>query len=125
MADTKLWKKRVEEWRASGLTSTKFCAGRDFTAGGLRHWAHRLRRMEEDRARQARQARQAREPVRLARVERAPDAAPPRARAPVDRALLLKAKGVSIAVRPGFCAATLASVLEVLEERAHKSGRPS
>lgn len=119
MAKTKLWKKRVEEWRASGLTSTKFCAGRDFTAGGLRHWAHRLRRMEEDRARRAS------EPVRLARVVRAAAAAPPRPRAPQDRALLLKAQGVSIAVRPGFCAATLASVLEVLEQRAHKSGRPS
>lgn len=120
MADTKLWKKRVEEWRASGLTSPKFCAGRDFTAGGLRHWAHRLRRMEEVRARQAR------EPVRLARVVRAPvAAAPPRPREPVGSGLLLKAQGVSIAVRPGFCAATLASVLEVLEQRAHKSGRPS
>ena len=43
MTTAETWAKRVEEWQASGQTSTAFCEGREFTAGGLRHWAHRLR----------------------------------------------------------------------------------
>jgi hypothetical protein len=39
----KRWAARVAEWKSSGLTSTKYCEGRDFTPGGLRHWAYRLR----------------------------------------------------------------------------------
>jgi hypothetical protein len=37
-----IWARRVAEWKSSGLTSEAYCAGRDFTAGGLRHWSHRL-----------------------------------------------------------------------------------
>ena len=40
----KIWARRVAEWRASGQTSTEFSAGREFSAGGLRHWACRLRK---------------------------------------------------------------------------------
>ena len=38
------WAERVAAWRASGQTSREYCEGRDFTAGGLRHWAYRLRK---------------------------------------------------------------------------------
>jgi hypothetical protein len=38
------WRERIEGWRASGLTSVKYCEGRDFTAEGLRHWAHVLKK---------------------------------------------------------------------------------
>src|SRR6185295_2079127 len=123
MADTKLWKRRVEEWRASGLSSKEFCTGQDFTPGGLRHWAHRLRTMEGQRARPAPEV------VRLARVVRA--AAPRVSRAPAASPagqgppLMLEAQGVRIAVRPGFCAATLSSVLDVLERRAPRTRRAS
>lgn len=36
------WAERVAAWRASGLSSEEFSRGREFTAGGLRHWAYRL-----------------------------------------------------------------------------------
>jgi len=42
MADQETWAQRVAEWKTSGLTSPEFCAGKDFTPGGLRHMAHRL-----------------------------------------------------------------------------------
>ncbi len=38
------WTERVQQWRDSGLTARKFSTGRGFSAGGLRHWAHRLSR---------------------------------------------------------------------------------
>jgi hypothetical protein len=33
----------VDEWRASGKTAPVFCEGKEFSAGGLRYWASRLR----------------------------------------------------------------------------------
>ena len=125
MPKTTLWKRRVDEWRASGLTSTKFCAGRDFTAGGLRHWAHRLRKLAERRAGPGAEA------IRLAKVMRAPAESPvpvpviaplPMTKA-AERPLELVVAGGRIAVASGFCAARLRAVLDVLEERAQKGGR--
>src|SRR5215831_14733922 len=40
----KRWAERVAAWRSSGQSSYEFCEGRAFTAGGLRHWAHRLKK---------------------------------------------------------------------------------
>ena len=69
MADEGMWAERVSEWRASGLTSRKYCEGKPFTAGGLRHWAYRLGRGRQESA-----------PVRMARVVRLSywDSNPPR-----------------------------------------------
>ena len=36
MEKSELWRERVVAWRASGLTSTAYCVGRGFSAGGLR-----------------------------------------------------------------------------------------
>lgn len=92
------WKKRVAEWRASGLSSAEFAAGRGFTGSGLRHMAHRLRSEPE---------------VRLARVEvvaeRVPSEAPVVVRA--------GAGGVRIEVTRGFSREVLAAVLNVVEGR--------
>jgi len=132
MADTKKkWARRVAAWRACGLSSSEFCAGRDFTAGGLRHWAHRLRRLEagsED---------QPTPPIRMARVVRAgpmmrssspameqqgATLAPAQAQSPTaartpTSSLVLEMQGVRIGVQPGFDPPTLASVLAILEQR--------
>ena len=32
------WRKRVQQWKTSGLTAERFAAGRGFKAGSLRHW---------------------------------------------------------------------------------------
>jgi len=57
----RIWLKRVEAWRKSGLSSIAFAEGKPFTGGGLRHMAFRLR------------ASAAKPPqIRLARIVRAP-----------------------------------------------------
>ena len=126
---TKKWKTRVEGWRASEKSSRQYSKGRGFTAGGLRYWAHRLRREHAEGCSAPPPA------VRLARVIRAPLSSPPTAAAPVQgapvaeaarlhrevsapsKSLVLETRGVSIGVPPGFDPTTLATVLDVLERR--------
>jgi len=122
MADIELWRERVAAWRASGLSSTAYCVGRGFSAGGLRHWAHQIKKLDERRARKAR-------PVRLARVVRAsssttmtPGRSETSVRVPEGSALVLEHQGTCITVWPGYDPATLASVLEVLSRRGGESG---
>jgi len=42
MADRNQWKRRVAEWRASGLSASEFAAGRGFARSTLTWWAWRL-----------------------------------------------------------------------------------
>lgn len=112
------WAERVAAWHASGQTSTAFCAGRGFTAGGLRHWAYRLRQSKVSDGK-------ARAPVvRLARLVRAsavPGEGTRSAAAPPEMTgVLLQLGGVQVAVRPGFDRDTLADVLDVLDRRGQR-----
>jgi hypothetical protein len=128
MADTAKWAERIAAWRASGLTSTAFCEGRDFTAGGLRHWDYRLRRQQEQTESARAAAKEAAQPtpkaaasapVRLARVVRKASAAPalvPSAGHP-EVSLVLEVAGARVRVGPGFCSRTLGALLDVLEAR--------
>lgn len=115
----KLWRKRVREWRASGLTSEQFSEGRGFRAGLLRNWAFRLGES---------QPRKVLTPeLRMARV--VPTAAP-RAAAAVEpaggtsvsdiaseaAALVVELGQARVSVRPGFDRAALAAVLEVIAQ---------
>jgi len=113
MTDREVWAQRVAEWRASGLSSPAYCAGKDFTAGGLRHWAHRLAHGERARPR-----------VRLAKVvrvrRRLQEARPP---PDVGPDLVVEVGAARIAVRAGFDRATLAMVLDELLAAAARSGR--
>jgi hypothetical protein len=105
-----IWTERVAEWKSSGLTSEAYCEGKPFTAGGLRHWAYRLRQTK------------ARKPtaiaVRIARVvPRAVPVAtsvePPRS----PEAVFVEVGALRVAVRPGFDRATLSAVVDVLASR--------
>lgn len=104
MADRETWAKRVAEWKASGLSSPVFCAGKDFTPGGLRHAAHRLSHGTGSKSR-----------VRVARVVRVESA-----RRAVQRSesgaseLVVEVGRARVAVRRGFDRATLALVLDLL-----------
>ncbi len=95
----------MAEWKASGLSSPAYCAGKDFTAGGLRHWAHRLAHGEQRRPR-----------VRVARVVRVRregrEARSPAGDGPPEVVVAIGA--ARIAVRPGFDREVLAAVVEVL-----------
>lgn len=98
------WAARVADWRASGLTSTAFCKGRDFTPGGLRHWAYVLKR----RGVTAR----ATTPRAIRRVQ--VKASAPAAPAPP---LTIEVGGARLAVPGGFDSSTLRTVLETLVAR--------
>jgi hypothetical protein len=109
------WAERVSGWRESGLTSEKFCEGRDFSANGLRHWAYKLGRTKRRRRKPE---------VQIARVVRVPAAVSPvpekrtttttSITAPVDATLTVEIDGARVAVRPGFDRATLRALLDVL-----------
>jgi len=106
MADEATWAGRVAEWRASGLTSPEFCRGKDFTAGGLRHWAHThgLTGPQPE--------------VRLARVVRVSSLRSRPVTPVVVPDLLVEVGGARIVVRPGFDRATLGGVLDVVMARS-------
>jgi hypothetical protein len=120
---TALWSERVSEWRASGQSSTAFCKGKAFTAGGLRYWASRLKGAPP-------RSPSSKPEVRLARVLRtpAPVRAEERGRVPAaagsavtsEPTLVVEVHGARVSVRPGFDRATLAAVLDVL---ASQGGR--
>jgi hypothetical protein len=123
MTSAMIWSERVADWRTSGLTSKKFCEGREFSAGGLRHWAYLLGRDSK--------VPRAEGGTRLARVVRV---ASPRGarRAGSTRASAQEATagGVvvefgqgRVAVSVGFDRSTLAAVLDVLAERGQGGGQ--
>ena len=98
----------MAEWKSSGLTSEKYCEGKSFTAGGLRHWAYRLRQTK------------ARKPVAMVRIAKVvPRAVPlaPMAQPQSPEALFVEIGPVRVAVRPGFDRAALAAVIDVLAAR--------
>ena len=113
MDNQAIWMERVTGWKSSGLTSERYCEGKPFTPGGLRHWAYRLRQTK------------ARKPtalaVRIAKV--VPRAVPVPVQAEPQRspeALFVEVGAVRVAVRPGFDRATLAAVVDVLAARGDR-----
>jgi hypothetical protein len=118
MTSAMIWSERVAGWRSSGLTSTKFCEGRDFTAGGLRQWAHLLERDSKGP--------RAEGGTRLARVVRVPSTArqgragsmSAAAREATGGGLVVEYGRARVSVSVGFDRSTLAAVLDVLAERA-------
>jgi hypothetical protein len=100
------WAARVADWRASGLTSTAYCQGRDFTAGGLRNWAYVLKERGVATPPTA-------PSVRLVRVE-TPAATRRPAAPPSITPLMIEFGAVRIAVPSGFDRSTLRAVLDVL-----------
>lgn len=109
----KVWAKRVSEWRASGKSSIEFCEGQEFSAGGLRHWAHRLEKMRaaKEKAKTSPEA----SPVRVLRVVRRKargDASPAPARA--DGNVVIEIGKARVSVDAGFDRETLRAVIDVL-----------
>lgn len=117
MTNRGIWAERVAEWKASGRTSTEYSEGKAFTAGGLRHWAYRLRTEKPRKA--------AMPSLSIARVVRRP--ASPARQAPAihareaatlgPEALVIECGALRVGIRPGFDRGTLAAVLDVLAAR--------
>src|SRR5688572_6054609 len=97
------WAERVAGWRASGQSAREYAETRGgFTAGGLRHWAYRLKKAG---------AKSAPQPMQLVRVEtRSPSPSPPS----VPGALVIELSTARIHIPAGFDAATLRAVLDLL-----------
>lgn len=110
VASKEIWRKRVKAWRASGQRSEDYCAGEEFSAALLRHWAWRLgmtrRRGGGKRITAA--------SVPLARVVR--PAVPERARSD-EAAIRIEIGRARIEVRAGADVAALAVVVAVLDGR--------
>jgi hypothetical protein len=107
MANAELWKKRVADWRASGLSAAEYCKGQEFTTGPLYRWSSRL-------AEAARGETGAALPlVRLVRGTR-PTATGPVGAAPRAAEVIIEVQGARVLVPPGADAATVGVVLEAL-----------
>jgi hypothetical protein len=106
MATREIWAARVAEWKASGQSSPEFCAGKEFTAGGLRHWSHRLDHGDPPRPRRLRLARV----VRTRATERI-------AGGGRSSEVVLEIGGGRIVVGPGFDRETVAALVEILAAR--------
>src|SRR5690348_10780972 len=102
MADEATWARRVAEWKASGLTSPAFCAGKDFTPGGLRHMAHRLGVGRRPRR------------VRIAKVVPLKSARPAEQPSAPASPVVVELGAARVVVRPGVDRGTLAAVVDVL-----------
>ncbi len=95
-----MWAARVAEWRASGETAPTFCKGKDFSPGGLRYWASRLRKPGDGVAPKE---------VRIAQVVRTPQPAPA-----AETPILIEVGAVRLGLRRGFDPEVLRAVLYVL-----------
>jgi hypothetical protein len=91
MADRATWAKRVDAWRASGLTAAVFAERGGFSEKTLRYWAWRL-------------GREARAFVRVVRETPTATAAP----------IVVELGDVRVLVPPGFDRAALRNVLAAL-----------
>ena len=131
MTKTDTWAARVAAWRASGQTSEDYCSDKDFTAGALRRWSSRLKRV---RASELEAAIDAAPALRLARVVRRRgrprgsaaksrvETAAERDRDATSATIEVSMGDVRVLVRDGFRRSTLLEVLAVLEERGVRAG---
>ena len=129
MANAATWRKRVEEWRASGLKAKEFAEKRGLSVHQLWNWAATFRKKEEARgigpeaamvpstARGAEATRT--DSLRLARLVRVParDAGQP-------LPLSVEFSEIRIVLPDGFDRSTFAVLLEAIERRQARSGEP-
>jgi hypothetical protein len=123
------WAKRVAEWRESGLTSVRFCEGRGYSPGGLRHWAYRLAHGDGKMPKALKKPKAPKTSIRMARVLRAPrsvalavagraaGSAVDASVSLVEAALAIELGTARVLVRRGVDAVTLATVVDVLAPR--------
>jgi hypothetical protein len=132
MTNEQKWAERVAAWRASGLASTEFSAGREFTAGGLRHWAYRLKKLAAvKRLRASARAVPVAPAVRIARVARSrpraaatPVPVPVSGRSsPTGGMLTVEWGAARILVPAGVDTATVETVLGALARHAARGAR--
>jgi hypothetical protein len=103
------WQVLIRDWPGSGLTVAQYCERRGISVANFHRWQERLRRESAEVVERPRRG--PAEPIRFLPVHVSAALEPPRA----DPALtLVFAGGVRLEVVPGFDAATLQRVVQVL-----------
>jgi hypothetical protein len=107
------WRELVGGWLGSGLTQAQYCERQGISTGSLYRWRAVFGGEHQAGGGPARS--RAEEPVRLLPVQFSEPVEPLRR----DRVLtVVFGDGVRLEILPGFDAATLARLVEVLQERA-------
>lgn len=106
MADRATWKKRVAEWRSSGLTAAQYAEGRGFAPVTLSWWAWKLRSTAEVTGRTVPTA--AAPAFMRVVVREAPPPSPP------ETPLIVEIGWARVLVSRGFDRSVLAEVVAVL-----------
>jgi transposase len=114
MANAELWKKRVAEWRASGLSAAEYCKSQEFTTGPLYRWSSRLAEAARAEASPA---------VPLVRLVRGMPPPAPAEAAPRAAQVIIEVQGARVLVPPGADMATVGLVLEALGVAGRSVGR--
>ena len=99
------WVDRVAKWRASGLSSEAFVAGRGFSASALRAWAARLD--EQKKAATTAPAARPKKSIKIARVMA-------RRTVASSTPIVIEVSGARVSLAAGFDRADLRAVLEIL-----------
>lgn len=124
MANARIWRERVSEWRTSGLSAVKFALGRDFSPHQLWYWRAKFR---HEIGAAATPTTAVATPT-VAQADRMPLARVVRRFTPQQTTVAPKAllsveiMGVHIAVPPGFDRATFSAVLDEIETRKARAG---
>jgi transposase len=92
------WRRRIDQWRVSGLSVRAFCARHGLATAGFYNWRRVLQRRAAEKA-------------AFVPVQVVADAVPTQASA----LEVVLADGRAVRVAPGFDAATLRQLLAVLE----------
>ena len=116
MANAELWKKRVADWQASGLSAAEYCKGQEFTTGPLYRWSSRLAEATSEGASPA---------VPLVRLVRGtkPTAPAPAEGAPRATEVIIEVQRARVLVPPGADVMTVGVVLEALGVAGRSEGR--
>ena len=109
------WAKRVERWKDSGLSAKEFAAETGINAQSLSWWRWQLSKgdaaPEPQRRRRSRTA--ITQPATVSPMKFVEMTAP----VTVDKLEVVLPSTIRVCVRPGFDAATLGRLLDVLEQR--------
>jgi transposase len=103
MAAIDIWRKRVAEWRGSGLSAARFCEKRGFSAASLYGWSHRIGSSCEG------------ETIRIARVERSAETT-----SVGCGEITIEFAGARVRIPAGADAATVGSVLRALRAEVRR-----
>jgi transposase-like protein len=101
------WRKRLDQWRRSGLTVREFCLDHGLRQHAFYWWRRQIARRDRERSPSATAAAPLFVPLRVAN-----DPSPPTAAAAPE---VVMSRGRVVRVPPGFDAACLRQVLAVLE----------